>query len=73
MFFSGTLMVLFLVVGFIAGWHVNDIVYSLINKNNPQIHPEMLDEDGFIINEELAYLRINKVYDEDLDFEDYDD
>lgn len=58
MFFSACFMILFLIVGIIAGWHINDIVYNLYNKNNSlQLHPEMYDEDGIVINEELLSVR----------------
>ena len=55
-FISGCFMILFLLVGIIFGWHINDIVYNFTNKG-PQMHPEMYDEDGFIINEELLSVR----------------
>lgn len=57
LFFSGCFMVLFLIVGIIAGWFINDIVYNFYNKNNPQLHPEMYDDDGIVINEELLSVR----------------
>jgi hypothetical protein len=51
-------VVLFLIVGIIAGWFINDIVYNFYNKNNSlQLHPEMYDEDGIVINEELLSVR----------------
>ncbi len=51
-------MILFLIVGIIAGWFINDIVYNFYNKNNSlQLHPEMYDEDGIVIREELLSLR----------------
>ena len=54
LFFMGCFVVLFLIVGIIAGWFINDIVYNLYNKNNsPQLHPEMYDDQGIVINEEL--------------------
>ena len=47
-------VVLFLIVGIIAGWFINDIVYNFYNKNNSlQLHPEMYDDNGIVINEEL--------------------
>ena len=58
LFFSGCLMVVFMVVGIIAGWHINDVVYNLIQKNNgPIMHPEMYDDEGIVINEELYSVR----------------
>jgi hypothetical protein len=58
LFFSACFMVLFLVVGVIAGWFINDIVYNFYNQNNSsQLHPEMYDDDGIVINEELLSVR----------------
>lgn len=58
LFFSACLMILFLLIGIIAGWFINDIVYNFANKNNATpLHPEMYDDDGFIINEELLSVR----------------
>jgi hypothetical protein len=57
LFFSGCFMVLFLIVGIISGWHINDIVYNLYNRNSPQLHPEMYDDEGIMINEELLSVR----------------
>ena len=54
LFFMGCFVVLFFLVGIIAGWFINDIVYNFYNKNNsPQLHPEMYDNQGIVINEEL--------------------
>lgn len=58
LFFSACFMVLFMVVGIIAGWFINDIVYNLRNQNNyPVLHPEMYDDNGIVINEELLSVR----------------
>jgi len=51
-------VVLFFIVGIIAGWFINDIVYNFSNKNNSlQLHPELYDENGLWINEELYSVR----------------
>lgn len=57
LFFSGIGVVLSLIVGVIAGWHINDVVYQLVSKNEQQGHPEMYDQDGVWINEELLSVR----------------
>lgn len=58
LFFSACSMILFLLIGIIAGWFINDIVYNFQNKNNStSLHPEMYDDDGFVINEELLSVR----------------
>ena len=63
-------MIVFMIVGVIAGWHINDVVYSMTQKNNSlQLHPEMYDDDGIIINEELLSVRF--VDEEDAEEDDY--
>ena len=47
---------------------LKDIVYNLYNKNNiPQLHPEMYDDDGIVINEELLSVRFIDEDEEDED------
>jgi hypothetical protein len=61
-------VVLFLIVGIIAGWFINDIVYNFYNKNNSlQLHPEMYDDDGIVINEELLSVRFIEEEEEEED------
>ena len=57
LFFSDIGVVLSLIVGVIAGWHINDVVYQLVSKDEQQGHPEMYDQDGVWINEELLSVR----------------
>ncbi len=57
LFFSGVFVFLSIIVGIIAGWHINDVVYQLVSKNEQQGHPEMYDQDGVWINEELLSVR----------------
>lgn len=66
--FSITTMILFLGMGLIIGWLGNDIVYALSNKT-PQYHPEMYDENGNLLPDELIAVRFEN-FDED---EDYDE
>jgi hypothetical protein len=68
LFFMACFVVLFLIVGIIAGWFINDIVYNFYNKNNSlQLHPEMYDEDGIVINEELLSVRFIEEEEEEED------
>lgn len=65
----GCFVVLFLIVGIITGWFINDIIYNFYNKNNsPQLHPEMYDEDGIVINEELLSVRFIEEEEEEDDY-----
>jgi hypothetical protein len=57
LFFSGIGVILSLIVGVIAGWHANDVVYQFLSKDNQQGHPEMYDQNGVWINEELLSVR----------------
>ncbi len=58
LFFSGIGVFLSLVVGVIAGWHINDVVYQFLSKDDQQGgHPEMYDNNGVWINEELLSVR----------------
>ena len=56
--FSSILMVLFMIVGTLIGWTSNDFLYAYMNtKSNLPQHPEMYDEDGMVVNEELLSVR----------------
>jgi hypothetical protein len=58
LFFSTVLMFLFLIVGGLIGWTANDFLYAYMQtKSNLPTHPEMYDEDGQYINEELFAVR----------------
>lgn len=66
LFFSGCFMILFLIVGIIIGWFINDIVYNFYNKNSPtKLHPEMYDDEGIVINEELLSVKFIEDEEED--------
>jgi hypothetical protein len=64
--FSSTTMILFLGLGLIVGWIGNDIVYALSNNNNPSYHPEMYDENGNLLPDELIAVRFEN-------FDEYED
>ena len=69
LFLSGALMVLFLVVGIVVGWVANDFLYNFMqSRANLPRHPEMYDDNGIVINEEL--LTVNFVDDDDDDYDD---
>ena len=56
--FSTILMFLFMIVGGLIGWTANDFLYAYMNtRSNLPTHPEMYDEDGLVINEELLSVR----------------
>ena len=58
LFFSAILIFLFLVVGGLIGWTANDFLYAFMNsRQNLPLHPEMYDDEGIVINEELLSVR----------------
>ena len=69
-YFSATVSFIFLCVGVIAGWTANEKLHEFMYGNVEQenVHPEMLDGDGYLINEELLSVRFV-----DEDDEEYDD
>ncbi|MGA1403002.1 MAG: DUF2973 domain-containing protein [Candidatus Nanopelagicaceae bacterium] len=69
-YFSATVSFIFLCVGVIAGWTANEKLHEFMygRAETENVHPEMLDEDGYLINEELLSVRFV-----DEDDEDYDD
>lgn len=71
LFFSATASFMFLCVGIVAGWTAKDFMhdYFYSREEAMQMHPEMYDEDGMVINEELLSV---KFIDEDYDDETFD-
>jgi len=69
LFFSTMITVLFFVVGITIGWTANDFLYNMMSGGDQQLHPEMYDEEGLFINEELLAVR----FVDDTEEEEYDD
>lgn len=67
LFFSTMLTGLFFIVGVTIGWTANDFLYNMMSPDQ-NLHPEMYDEDGIVINEELLSVRFvdddDEYYDE---------
>jgi len=59
LFFSATASFMFLCVGVVAGWTAKDFVHDYFySKEEVQaLHPEMYDDDGIMINEELLSVK----------------
>jgi hypothetical protein len=69
-YLSATFSFVFLCVGVFAGWTVNEKYHEYMYATQQEnVHPEMLNEEGQWINEELLSVRFLK----DDDDEDYDD
>lgn len=71
LFFSATASFMFLCVGIVAGWTAKDFMHDYFYSREElmAMHPEMYDEDGMVINEELLSV---KFIDEDYDDETFD-
>lgn len=67
----GTLIsIIFFFVGSIIGWLGKEYIYR--KELNSYLHPEMLDENGNIIPDEILAVRFENYDDTDTD-EDYDE
>jgi len=67
-YLSATFSFVFLCVGVVAGWTVNEKYHEYMYATQQEnVHPEMLNEEGQWINEELLSVRFLKDDDEDYD------
>jgi len=58
LFFSATLSFLFLCVGVIVGWTAKDFAHDYMwSRDEVAYHPEMYDENGMMINEQLLSVK----------------
>lgn len=67
--FAGLVSVLFLCVGGIIGWLYKEHIYK---TTVPQMHPEMYDERGNVIPDEIIAFRVENsdfLYDEEYEDE----
>jgi len=69
LFFCGIGIIGSFLIGIIIGWFGNDIFYSILNRNKVALHPEMFDENGNIIPDEILAVRFENNYDDDNDEE----
>ncbi len=70
-FFSGFAILATFVIGFFTGWIVNNVVGQFLNRPTPfAVHPEMFDENGQLIPDEIVALRFEN--DNDTNEEDDD-
>jgi len=59
-YISATASFLFLAVGVLAGWTANEVKHDMLyarETENEILHPEMYDQQGQWINEELLSVR----------------
>ena len=58
LYFSATLSFLFLCVGVIVGWTAKDFAHDYMwSRDEVAYHPEMYDENGMMINEQLLSVK----------------
>ena len=57
LFFSGVSIIGFFIVGFLGGWFANDVVAAFLNRQRFPTHPEMYDENGNVIPDEIHAVR----------------
>jgi hypothetical protein len=68
--FGSFLTVLFFIVGLIGGWVARE--YMMNYREIPRFHPEMFDQNGNIIPDEILAVRFENDYDYDEDETDED-
>ena len=61
--FGSFLTVLFLIVGVISGWVARE--YMMNHQEMPKFHPEMFDNHGNIIPDEVIAFNFENYYDND--------
>ncbi len=61
LFFCGTGIIGSFLIGVIIGWFGNDLVCAFLNRRAP-VHPEMFDENGNVIPDEILAVRFENDY-----------
>ena len=61
--FGSFLTIMFLIIGIIGGWVARD--YMLNYREIPRPHPEMFDEMGNLVPDEIVAFRFENNYDND--------
>ena len=66
LFFSATISFIFLCVGVLAGWTAKDFIHDYMwSRDEYDAHPEMYDQEGNWVNEELLSVKFINEDDED--------
>ncbi len=61
--FGSFLLIGFLIVGIIGGWVARD--YMLNYQEIPKVHPEMFDQNGNLVPDDIVAFRFENNYDND--------
>ena len=65
-FFSGFAILMTFLVGFFAGWITNNVIGQFLSRPVPySVHPEMFDENGQLVPDEILALRFENYNDTD--------
>jgi hypothetical protein len=73
LFFCGAGIIGSFLIGFMIGWFGNDLAYAFLNKSKqPSTHPELFDENGNVIPDEILAVRFENDYDYNDDEEEDD-
>ena len=71
---SVTISFIFLAIGVLFGWAANEVkhdqLYAKEIEEERAMHPEMYDNNGYILNEELLSVRFTDPLEEREDLED---
>ena len=66
--FGSFLLIGFLIIGIIGGWVARE--YMLNYQEVPKVHPEMFDQNGNLVPDEIVAFRFENDYDNDEEDED---
>ena len=69
--FGSFLIILFLILGVVVGWTARE--YMMNYREVPRPHPEMFDEQGNLIPDEILAVRFENDYDYESNEEEDDD
>ena len=73
LFYAGFAILATFVIGFFAGWITNNVIGQFLSRPVPYaVHPEMFDENGQVIADEILALRFENYNDTDDEEEDDD-
>jgi len=73
LFYAGFAILATFVLGFFAGWITNNVIAQFLSRPVPySVHPEMFDENGQVIPDEILALRFENYNDTDEDNEEDD-
>ena len=66
--FGSFLLIGFLIIGIIGGWVARE--YLMNYQEIPKVHPEMFDQNGNLVPDEIVAFRFENNYDNDDEDED---